>query len=88
MVRNLLSSVKPTNKDIILLANGFHSQCFKNTALPPSQLQRVNRICDRDANYVKYVKEMMKRFRDESQTLLTAAKEHRLCKIKKYRNPT
>lgn len=42
--------------------------------LPLSQLHHVNRICDRDENYVKYASEMMKQFRDDSQASLPKMK--------------
>lgn len=44
--------LKPSYKNMIILANGFHPQSLKK-GLPVSQLHRVNRICDRDENDVK-----------------------------------
>lgn len=61
-----VSVIYYTYKNTILLPNDFHAQCLKK-GLPLSHLDHVNRICDSDENYFKYISEMMKHFTDDSQ---------------------
>lgn len=51
---------------MILSVNRFQPQSLKK-GLPLSQLHHVDRICDRDENYIKCASELMKHFRDDSQ---------------------
>lgn len=65
---------------MIPLANGFYAQSLKKKKMVCSQVKFILLIwVVTDGNYVN---EMMKPFRDDSQTLLTPAKKQRLCKIK------
>lgn len=48
-----------------------------------SQLDHVNRIYDSDGNYVKYISEMMKHFRDDLQHWWSSAKKQNKLRQKK-----